>query len=59
MIQKRGVLTQTEHEAILDEAFSVLLLRKNVSVGEQLVVIMNVLLEGEVLDTVQLRTVKG
>ena len=50
---------KTEPESVLDEAFSVLLLRKNVSVGEQLVVIMNVLLEGEVLDTVQLRTVKG
>jgi len=37
LIQKRGVLTQTEHEAILDEAFSVLLSQKHDSVDQQLV----------------------
>ncbi|MDA7511356.1 pyruvate kinase [bacterium] len=44
-------------EIVIEEAFSLLLSREAVVAGDQLVVISNVLLKEEILDTVQLRTV--
>jgi pyruvate kinase len=46
-----------DSERVIEEAFSLLLSRQAVEAGDQLVVISNVLLKEEILDTVQLRTV--
>lgn len=48
-----------DSEAVIRNAFRMLCERCGTKDGDQLVVITNVLLEGEVLDTVQLRTVEN
>ena len=46
-----------DSEAVITEAFSTLIKRKSAKPGDSLVVISNVLLKGEILDTVQLRQI--